>query len=398
MAQTSGRQRAMQGLIQIIRTLKPTQLALIGGATLALIASFAWLIIETGAPRYELLSGDLDLTDASRVVSFLDTAKIPHRIGTGGNSITVPADQVGRARVALAERGLPAGGSLGYEIFDRSDGLTTTNFQQNVNLVRALEGELARSIRAIETVRSARVHLVMPKRELFSRETPPPSASVLLLMRSTTRLTPPQVLAVQHLITSAVPGLVPERISIIDARGSLLTTNRESADGDTEILDHVERTLRTEFMTNLARTSRRDSHEHMAEIFNSLDRATESRLMATLEECSHESAERIKQLMFTFEDLVRIDASGIQLLLRQIQKEQLAIALKGASEQVRAVFLSNMSERAGKMLQEDIAALGPIRIRDVDEAQSAIVATAKMLADANEITIVTSNEPDQLVY
>ena len=165
-----------------------------------------------------------------------------------------------------------------------------------------------------------------------------------------------------------------------------------------DILDHVERTLRTEFMTNLARTSRRDSYELMAEIFNNFDRNTEYRFMTALEERSSESAERIKQLMFTFEDLLRLDSAGTQVLIRRVAKEQLAVALKGASEPLMEMFFSNMSERAAKMLREDIAAMGPVRLRDVDEAQGAIVAAAKELAEANEIVLSGGGDSDELVY
>jgi len=165
-----------------------------------------------------------------------------------------------------------------------------------------------------------------------------------------------------------------------------------------EILDHVERTLRTEFMTNLARTARRDSHELMADIFNNLDRNTENRFMTALEERNRESAERIKQLMFTFDDLVRVDASGIQMLLRQVEKDQLAVALKGSSEEVKELFFANMSERAGKMMKEDMDAMGAVRLKDVDEAQSGIVQTAKALSDAGEIVIAGSDEESELVY
>ncbi len=165
-----------------------------------------------------------------------------------------------------------------------------------------------------------------------------------------------------------------------------------------EILDHVERTLRSEFMTNLASTTRRDSHELMADIFNNLDRNTESRFMTALEERNREAAERIKQLMFTFDDLVRLDASGIQQLLRQVEKDQLAIALKGASEDVKELFFSNMSERAGKMMREDMEAMGAVRLKDVDEAQSGVVITAKALADAGEIVISTGEEEGELIY
>ncbi len=165
-----------------------------------------------------------------------------------------------------------------------------------------------------------------------------------------------------------------------------------------DVLDHVEKTLRTEFMTNLARTARRDSHEMMAEIFNNLDRNTESRFISALEERNRESADRIKQLMFTFDDLVRVDASGIQRLLRQVEKDVLATALKGASDEVKQLFFSNMAERASKMLKEDIEAMGAVRLRDVDEAQAKIVSAAKALADAGEIVISGQEEEDQLVY
>ena len=165
-----------------------------------------------------------------------------------------------------------------------------------------------------------------------------------------------------------------------------------------EILDHVERTLRSEFMTNLASATRRDSHELMADIFNNLDRNTENRFMTALEERNREAAERIKQLMFTFDDLVRLDAGGIQALLRQVEKDQLAMALKGASDDVKELFFSNMSERAGKMMREDMEAMGAVRLKDVDEAQSGVVITAKDLADAGEIVISTGEEEGELIY
>ncbi len=165
-----------------------------------------------------------------------------------------------------------------------------------------------------------------------------------------------------------------------------------------EILDHVEKTLRTEFMTNLARTARQDSHEMMAGIFNTLDRNTETRFMGALEERNRESAERIKQLMFTFDDLERVDSTGIQVLLRQTDKGQLSVALKGGSESVKELFFSNMSERAAKIMREDMDAMGAVRLKDVDEAQAAIVSIAKQLADSGEIVIAGQGEEEQLVY
>lgn len=165
-----------------------------------------------------------------------------------------------------------------------------------------------------------------------------------------------------------------------------------------EILDHVEKTLRTEFMTNLARTARQDSHEMMANIFNTLDRGTESRFLAALEERNRESAEKIKQLMFTFDDLIRVDNAGVQILLRQIDKAQLAVALKGGSEEVRELFFANMSERAAKIMREDMEAMGAVRLKDVDDAQAGVVTIAKQLADSGEIVIAGSGEEEQLVY
>ena len=165
-----------------------------------------------------------------------------------------------------------------------------------------------------------------------------------------------------------------------------------------DILDHVERTLRSEFMTNLARTARRDSHELMADIFNNLDRTTENRFMTSLEERNREAAERIKALMFTFDDLARVDGAGIQTLLRQVEKDSLGLALKGASDEVQELLFANMSERAGKMMKEDMEAMGAVRLKEVDEAQAAIVAIAKALSDSGEIVIAGGDEDSELVY
>ncbi len=165
-----------------------------------------------------------------------------------------------------------------------------------------------------------------------------------------------------------------------------------------DVLDGLEQTLRTEFMNNLARTTRQDSHELIAEMFNNMDRNAESRFMAALEERNRESAERIKSLMFTFEDLTRLDSLGIQVLLRNVDKEKLSIALKGASDVIKDLFFKNMSERAGKMMKEDMEALGPVRLRDVDDAQAVIVQAAKDLANNGEITISEGGSQDELIY
>tara|TARA_B100001123_G_scaffold341188_1_gene386829 strand:- start:1304 stop:2344 length:1041 start_codon:yes stop_codon:yes gene_type:complete len=165
-----------------------------------------------------------------------------------------------------------------------------------------------------------------------------------------------------------------------------------------EVLDGIEKTLRVEFMSNLAKTQRRDSHEMMAEIFNNFNREYENKFMGQLEKRDAESAERIRALMFTFEDLGKLDATGVQGLLRAIDKDKLTIALKGASETIKTMFIGNMSERASKILIEDMEAMGPVRLKDVDEAQLYIVNVAKDLAAKGEIVIADSSGEDQLVY
>ncbi len=165
-----------------------------------------------------------------------------------------------------------------------------------------------------------------------------------------------------------------------------------------EVIDDVERTLRNEFMSNLARSQGRDAHEVMAEIFNNLDRSTEDRFISMLEDRNRDAADRIKQLMFTFEDLAKVDSAGIQTLLRSVDKDKLGIALKGSSEIVRELFFNNMSERAAKILREDMNAMGPVRLRDVEEAQVEMVLVAKDLASRGEINIADGDAEDELVY
>ncbi len=165
-----------------------------------------------------------------------------------------------------------------------------------------------------------------------------------------------------------------------------------------EILDKIEQTLRNEFMSNLARTSKRDSHEMMAEIFNNFDRQTESRFVTALEERNRESAERIRALMFVFEDLSRLDPGSVQTLLRAVEKDQLGLAMKGASDTLREMFFSNMSERAAKIMREDMESMGPVRLKDVDNAQTAMVQVAKDLAAKGEIMLAGQSGDDELIY
>jgi len=165
-----------------------------------------------------------------------------------------------------------------------------------------------------------------------------------------------------------------------------------------EILERVEMTLRSEFMANLAHTSRRDSHEQMAEIFNCFDRQTETRFVTALEETQRDSAEKIKSLMFTFDDLIKLDAGSVQTMLRNVDKDKLAIALKGSTDTIRDFFFMNMSQRAAQNLRDDMGAMGPVRLTDVDEAQSMLVSVAKDLAARGEIVIAKSRSDDELVY
>jgi flagellar motor switch protein FliG len=165
-----------------------------------------------------------------------------------------------------------------------------------------------------------------------------------------------------------------------------------------EVIERVEQTLRLEFMSNLSQTRRRDAHEVMAEIFNNFDRQTETRFITALEEDNRESAERIKALMFTFDDLVKLDTASTQTLMRHIDKEKLGVALKGANEDIRTFFLGNMSSRAAKMLLDDMQAMGPVRLRDVDEAQALLVNLAKDLAAKGEIMLAKGRADDELVY
>ncbi|MFN0264552.1 flagellar motor switch protein FliG [Tepidamorphus sp. 3E244] len=192
---------------------------------------------------------------------------------------------------------------------------------------------------------------------------------------------------------SRVLSILPEELAL-DVVARML--RMESIQKD--ILDKIEQTLRIEFMANLSQTRRRDAHELMADIFNNFDRQTESRFLTALEEDNREAADRIKQLMFTFDDLGRLDAAGMQTLMRSVDKDKLAIALKGASEKMRDFFMENMSQRAAKMLQEDMDVLGPVRLKDVDEAQGRMVNMAKDLAARGEIQISKKGGEDEMVY
>ncbi|MBX6321937.1 MAG: flagellar M-ring protein FliF [Rhodospirillaceae bacterium] len=225
----------MNSLLQTLRALGATKLIALGGVALALIAFFVFLTGRLAAPDMALLYADLEAGDSSQIVQKLEAMGVPYELKGDGTQIMVPRDRVLRLRMAMAEQGLPTGGSIGYEIFDRSDSLGTTNFVQRVNHLRALEGELARTIRSIAAISAARVHLVLPERALFSRDQPKPTASIFITTRRGATLDPAQVQAIQHLVAAAVPGLKPSAVSIVDNWGTLLAKGgdgvADAADG-----------------------------------------------------------------------------------------------------------------------------------------------------------------------
>ena len=218
----------MQGLLDFLKSLGAARIAAMGAVTIALIGFFGFLIMRVTAPQMTPLFTDLTLEDSTAIVKELERQGVPYELRNDGAIVLAPKDRVPRLRMSLAEGGLPKGGGVGYEIFDKSDALGATSFVQNINHLRALEGELARTIRSLDRVQAARVHLVLPERPLFAREAPEASASIALKVRGL--LEPQQVNAIRHLTASAVSGLKPERVSIVDESGRLLADGSRSGD------------------------------------------------------------------------------------------------------------------------------------------------------------------------
>lgn len=212
----------MNALLEGLKGLGAGRLAALAAVAVAMMALLAVLALNGPGERMGLLYGDLDLRESSQIADLLDRQKMPHQLGSGGSQILVPADKIAQARLLLAREGLPTGGSIGYEIFDRGDNLTASQFQQNMNQSRALEGELARTIRGIQGVKAARIHLVLPKREPFARERQDAQASVQLAMVGQARLDAEGTRAILNLVSAAVPGLRPQNIAITDTRGNVL--------------------------------------------------------------------------------------------------------------------------------------------------------------------------------
>jgi flagellar M-ring protein FliF len=245
-AESRGR-LVLQGLLSFLKGLGASRLMAMIAVTAALIGFFAFVIIRVTTPQMTTLFTDLSTEDSSAIIKDLERQAIPYELRNDGAVVMVPKDKVTRLRMKLAEGGLPKGGGVGYEIFDKSDALGTTSFVQNINHLRALEGELARTIRAIDRIQAARVHLVLPERPLFSRETPEPSASIVVRVRGS--LEPQQIRAIRHLVASAVSGLKPQRVSIVDENGTLLADG-EAGDNENVIGDErrtaYEKRLRNE--------------------------------------------------------------------------------------------------------------------------------------------------------
>jgi flagellar motor switch protein FliG len=316
----------------------------------------------------------LDEERAVKILSQMHDDEIRELSQTMSTLGKVPADVVERLFLDFADRLSSAGSLVGtYETVERL-------------LAKSMQGERVQSL--MEEIRGPAGRTMWDKlgnvnevvlANYLKNERPQTQAAVLAQIKP------------QHAarVLAALPH--DSAMEIIQRMLSMEPVQKE-------VLESVEKTLRVEFMSNLARTNQRDSHEVMAEIFNSLDRASEERFLTALETSNREASERIRALMFTFEDLLKLDPSGVQTLLRAIDKSKLAVALKGSSEGVRNLFFTNMSERAGKILREDMEAMGPVRLRDVDEAQQYIVQTAKQLANKGEIVIADNKGDDELVY
>ena len=239
----------MNGFFQLIRNLGPARLLTIALITAGTIAFFYYLANKVNAPEMGLLYSDLDLKDSGQIVQKLETLNVPYELRAQGSQVLVPVDQATKLRMAMAEIGLPHGGSVGYEIFDKTDQFGPSQFVENINQVRALEGELERTINSISLVQSARVHLVLPQRQMFSRDRQEASASIVLKVRG--KLSSGQVAAVQHLVAAAVPSLNPNRVSVVDDQGNLLA--RGDGDAATALTSSNAEEMRVNYENRMAR-------------------------------------------------------------------------------------------------------------------------------------------------
>jgi len=240
----------VNSFLETLKQLGPARLGIMGAILIGLLIFFIFLSMRITTPEMELLYSDLSSADSGAMAAQLEESGVSYAVSQDGSRINVQSDQVGRARMLLAQAGLPNGGSMGYEIFDKQTGFGTTNFVQNINQVRALEGELARTISSLDVIRSARVHLVLPQRELFSRETRPPSASVFANLSPGARLERGQIVGIQSLVASAVPDLQANSVSIIDSNGNLLA---KGGDEEGDLMSMKAEEMRRNFESRLTR-------------------------------------------------------------------------------------------------------------------------------------------------
>ena len=245
----------MNNLLQSLKNLSPGRLASIAAIIIFLISFFVYIGVQMSSTEYSVLYTDLELEDAKQIVSRLETANVKYRLAKNGTEIQVPSEVVNKMRVDTAELALASQGSnVGYEVFDNTDALGSTNFVQNVNLIRALEGELARTIRSVDNIKSARVHLVLPKREMFSREEQMPSASVII-KTAKGKLSLQNIQSIQKLVAAAVPKLDVKNVAIVDNAGNLLTNNFDDEETNNEIMRlEAERKLAAKVQNLLEKT------------------------------------------------------------------------------------------------------------------------------------------------
>lgn len=241
----------MNSFMDTLRQLGPARLGIMGGVLVTLLIFFIFVSMRVSTPSLKLLYSDLSSTDSASVAAKLEESQIRYDVSADGTRIMVPESEVGRARMLLAEAGLPNGGSMGYELFDKQSGFGTTNFIQNINQVRALEGELARTIGSLSPIKAARVHLVLPQRELFSRENRPASASVFLQLNQGARLEREQIMSIQSLVASAVPNMKADSVSVIDSQGNLLARGGEQ---DTSLMAMKAEEMRRAYETRLTQS------------------------------------------------------------------------------------------------------------------------------------------------
>ncbi len=231
----------MNGILETLKSLGTGRLVLMGVVAAVLLTAFIVITTRIASPRMSLLYGDLGQSDSAQIVTKLEQMGVPFELRAGGAQIYVPEEQALRLRLSMATDGLPSGGSLGYELFDRGDNLGTSSFVQNINHLRALEGELSRTIRELDGVAAARVHLVLPKRQLFTRKQQAARASIILKLVGNRRLNEEQVSAIQYLVSSAIAELSPDSVSIVDTRGTLLSGRQRDAKNGSENLAQLQR-------------------------------------------------------------------------------------------------------------------------------------------------------------